>query len=148
MDTSPTATTRTEPELTYEHPKAPRKRRRLPPVSESRKALSVAYRAGYEAIPACCQCPRCGLSLPKNQLERHHPAGRRKAAFLFTVQTCSPCHQWTHAHPKDAEAVGLLWPGRNSKTLTLAAATELVVRQRFPAMYSLDILKAFSLTKP
>ena len=148
MDTSPTATTRTEPELTYEHPKAPRKRRRLPPVSESRKALSVAYRACYEAIPACCQCPRCGLSLPKNQLERHHPAGRRKAAFLFTVQTCSPCHQWTHAHPKDAEAVGLLWPGRNSKTLTLAAATELVVRQRFPAMYSIDILKAFSLTKP
>lgn len=58
------------------------------------------------------------------------------------------CHDWIHAHPKDAEAVGLLWPGRNSKSLTLAAATELVLKQKFPAIYSIDILKAFSLTKP
>jgi len=143
-----TDATRTDPEPTYERDKASRRRRKLPQVSESRKTLSVAYRACYEAIPACCQCPRCGLSLPKDQLERHHPAGRRKAAFLFTVQTCSPCHRWTHQNPKDAEAIGLLWSGRNSKVLTLAAATELVLKQRFPALYSLDILKQFSLTKP
>lgn len=134
-------------ERIYERPKPPRRRRKLPPVSESRKTLSVAYRACYEAIPAYCQCPRCGLSLPKDQLERHHPAGRRKAAFLFTVQTCSPCHRWTHQNPKDAEDIGLLWSGRNSKALTLAAATELVLKQPYPALYSLDILKQFSLTK-
>ena len=58
------------------------------------------------------------------------------------------CHDWIHAYPKDAEAIGLLWSGRNSKALTLVAATELVLKQPHPALYSLDILQQFSLTKP
>ena len=144
--TATPATTRTDQEPIYERPKAPRKRRKPPTVSVSRKSLLVAYRQAGEAIPAGPQCPKCGL--PVHAGERHHPAGRRKAAFLFTAMVHKACHDWIHAHPKDAEAVGLLWSGRNSKVLTLAAATELVLKQKFPAFYSIDILKAFSLTKP
>ena len=114
-------------------------------VSESRTRILVAYKQAGEALPLSPQCPKCGL--PVYEGERHHLAGRRKDAFLFTAMVHKTCHDWIHSNGKKAEAIGLLMPCRNSKVITLAAATELVLKQRFPAMYSLDILKHFSLTK-
>lgn len=58
-------------------------------------------------------------------MERHHPAGRRKAAFLYTVMLAPGVHDLVHAEPAWAESVGLLWPGRNSKIFTLEDAREL-----------------------
>lgn len=106
----------------------------------------MAYREAGKKIPIGAICPNCGQAVYSG--ERHHLAGRRKAAFLFTAMVHKSCHDWIHANPKDAEVVGLLWSGRNSKVLTLAAATELVLKQKFPSFYSLDILQQFSLTKP
>jgi hypothetical protein len=40
--------------------------------------------------------------------------------------------------------MGLLWPGRNSKTFTLVAAYALVHTMRFPPLYALDIYKKYS----
>ena len=129
----------------HEHTEAPRKRRKTPPLSASRKALLVAYRQAGEEIPIGAICPKCGQTVHNG--ERHHLAGRRKAAFLFTAMVHKACHDWIHANPKDAEAIGLLWSGRNSKELTSAAATKLVLKQNFPAFYSIETFKKFSPAK-
>ena len=123
------------------------KRCKKPPVTTQRKALLNAYKQAYEKIPPYPRCPKCGVSLPKAAFERHHPAGRRKTSFLFTVQTCTPCHPWVHENGKDAESIGLLWPGRNSKVFTIDDAREIVLKMPFPAYYSIPILENFSLTK-
>ncbi len=73
-------------------------------------------------------------------MERHHPAGRRKHAFLFTFMVCTECHHWAHANPAQAEEQGLLWKGRNSKTFTIEAAKELISRMTHPSQYPLEIL--------
>jgi hypothetical protein len=78
-------------------------------------------------------------------MERHHPAGRRKAAFCFTVMLHHDCHHYrVHADPAWAEARGLLWKGRNRKSLTYADAVQLVAMWPFPQDYPLQILKQFS----
>lgn len=91
----------------------------------------------YENVPPRPQCPLCGLSLLKEAGHFHHPAGRRKASYAFGFIMHPACHEWVHTNPKDAEAIGLLWPGRNSKTFTADAAHTLVMAQRFPALYSI-----------
>jgi len=93
----------------------------------------------YAEIPDLPQCPRCGLSLPKEAGHFHHPAGRRKAAYTFGFILHPHCHEWAHANGKDAEAIGLLWSGRNSKTFTVDDANELVLKQLFPARYAIPI---------
>lgn len=121
--------------------------RKRPPLSKSRKALLAAYKASYNEINEIIKCAACGIPLCKVEGERHHPAGRRKAAFCFTVILHHQCHKQVHNDPSWATDNGLLWPGRNSKVLTLNDAKELVLKQPFPALYSIPILETFSLTK-
>jgi hypothetical protein len=77
-------------------------------------------------------------------MERHHPAGRRKTAFCFTVLLHSQCHRKVHEDPLWAQEKGLLWKGRNSKVFTQADAVGLVAMWPFPCSYPLIILKQFS----
>jgi hypothetical protein len=72
-------------------------------------------------------------------MERHHPAGRRKDAFLFTVMLHPQCHDKVHADP--ANAKGLLWKGRNSKKLTIEDANIIINSWPHPQQYPLKILK-------
>lgn len=74
-------------------------------------------------------------------MERHHPAGRRKAAFCFTVMLHSQCHAWVHANPAQATLEGLLWNGRNSKAFTVADASLLVGLMKAKPDYPVPILK-------
>lgn len=123
--------------------KAPRIARKHPSITKTRKALLAAYKASYAQIPDTVQCPVCGLPKKKAETERHHPAGRRKAAFCFTVQVCRECHSRIHADPKWAEASGLLWKGRNSKTLDVEAASRLSASMPYPQTYPVEIMMKF-----
>lgn len=76
-------------------------------------------------------------------MEKHHVAGRRKAAFCFYVLLHTACHRHVHQNPRSATADGLLWPGRNSKELTVADARELVLKMPYPAHYSIPILETY-----
>jgi len=76
-------------------------------------------------------------------MERHHPAGRRKAAFCFYILLHSDCHRRVHDNPKWAEECGLLAKGRNSKELTIDYATELVRLMPFPPLYCIPILTKY-----
>jgi hypothetical protein len=78
--------------------------------------------------------------------ERHHPAGRRKDAFLFTVILHAHCHRRVHSDPKWGSDRGLLWQGRNSKNLTQELAAELVESMPFPPLYAIGILKKYENT--
>jgi len=73
-------------------------------------------------------------------MEKHHVAGRRKAAFCFYILLHSDCHRRIHDNPKWGEEKGLLAKGRNSKELTIAYATELVQLMPYPPLYSIPIL--------
>lgn len=74
-------------------------------------------------------------------MERHHPAGRRKDAFFFTIMLHSECHRKVHDHPELATLQNLLWKGRNSKILTISEAANLVQGMPFPPAYAVDILR-------
>ena len=108
-----------------------------------RKALEATYRLAYESIPDNPQCAACGLPSAKDSQDRHHPAGRRKDAFLFTCQLCNECHRRVHDHPKLATLQNLLWKGRNSKVLSMADAVKLVEGMPFPPTYAIEILKKY-----
>jgi hypothetical protein len=116
-------------------------------LTKSRKALLEAYRDSYDEIQETVKCACCGLSLRKMEGERHHPAGRRKAAFLFTVILHNRCHSRVHADPAWATANGLLWAGRNSKVLLFSDAVTLVNAMPFPPLYALEIYKRYQLNQ-
>ena len=120
-------------------------RRKRPPLSSTRKELLKRYEAAWALIPDYVQCPACCVLSSKHEMERHHPAGRRKDAFCFTFMLHSSCHQRVHADPAWAASVGLLWSGRNSKVLSLADAVKLVEACACPPSYS---LKVFNQTNP
>jgi hypothetical protein len=122
-----------------EREKAPVARRKRPPLSSSRKSLLKAYEASYALIPDYVCCAACSIPSHKDSMERHHPAGRRKDAFCFTFMLHTSCHQRVHADPAWAASVGLLWPGRNSKVLSMADAVKLVQTCPCPPNYSLRI---------
>jgi hypothetical protein len=83
----------------------------------------------------------CGKRAVKESFSRHHPAGRRKAAFCFTFQVCEiPCHKDIHANPNKATLLGLLWTGRNSKELKEADAKKLISSCPFPPEYAMNLL--------
>ena len=121
--------------------KATRERRKPSAGTVRRRGLEAAYKASYDEIEDTVKCAACGMLVSKTESERHHPAGRRKAAFLFTVQLCSKDHQRVHYDPKWATARGLLWSGRNSKVLSMADAITLVNSMPHPPLYALTILE-------
>lgn len=137
----PTPTDSTEPMPVSRPEKGPVARRKRPPRSNTRKALEEAYKASYALIPDYVQCANCGVRSHKDRMTRHHPAGRRKAAFTFTFQVCEiPCHQWLHANPDAATLLGLLWTGRNSKVFTRQDAEKLVAMTPFNTSYALNLI--------
>lgn len=79
-------------------------------------------------------------------MDRHHPAGRRKDAFLFTVMLHPHCHRKVHDNPKESK--GLLWKGRNSRQLTYADAITIVASWPSPQQYPLEILKGYQHEQP
>ena len=120
-------------------------RRKKSPLSKTRRDLEARYKATYDDLPHSCRCALCGKVAPKEAMERHHPARRRKHAFLFTVQLCGqPCHHWVEHHGKQAEELGLLWKGRNSKNCNVDVVRELVHLMPFPPLYSIDIYTKYS----
>jgi hypothetical protein len=125
-----TATTRTAREVTH---KAFKKARKQSAGAQRRKALEASYKAACEEIHPEAVCAVCGVRSEIAGMERHHVAGRRKASMCFFVLLHTPCHhERVHANPKWAEANGLLWSGRNSKTLTLADANRLLALMPHP----------------
>lgn len=120
---------------------APVARRKRPAKSKTRKKLEEAYKASYDEIPDSIRCAACGASIRKENAERHHPAGRRKAAFLFTVMVHGSCHKRVHDDPKWGSDRGLLWSGRNSKTLDEKEAEILTMKMPCPPLYALEIFK-------
>ncbi len=109
-----------------------------------RAKLESDYRASGALLPTEAICAVCGVKAQSSTMERHHPAGRRKTAFCFTVLLHSQCHRKVHENPLWAQEQGLLWKGRNSKVFTYADAVGLVARWPFPCFYPLIILKQFS----
>jgi hypothetical protein len=119
------------------------RRRKKPQVSERHKAREEAYKASWEAIPETVRCAACGVALRKVDGHRHHPAGRRKASYLFTVVVHGTCHEHIHHDPEWGTARALLWRGRNSKTFTEAEAEILVMKMPAPPLYALEIYKRY-----
>jgi hypothetical protein len=119
----------------------PQKSKAKATKSNTRKKLEVAYKDSWEKIPGVVSCAMCGKRDNKEAFSRHHPAGRRKAAFCFTFQVCEiPCHKEIHENPSKATLLGLLWTGRNSKELTHADAETLINRCPFPPSYAINLL--------
>jgi len=104
-----------------------------------RKALEALYQQLWHLVPDMVRDPVTGVLWPREAMERHHPAGRRKAAFLYTIMVTQETHQRIHANGEWAESVGLLWPGRNSKVFTLDDARFLAQLRPVKFTYPEDI---------
>lgn len=129
----------THPDGPHLHSKAVQGRREPSRGQAARKSLQDAYKRFYEQIPAKVECAACKALRRKENCERHHPAGRRKAAFLFTFMLCPPCHKRVHDEPAWAQEQGLLWKGRNSKEFTADDARSLVSSTKGNTEYALKI---------
>lgn len=116
-----------------------------PSQKARRNALEEGYRLSFTDIPETVKCASCGLQGSKNSMERHHPSGRRKDAFYFTIMLHSECHRKVHDHPELATLQNLLWKGRNSKILTMSDAVELVQNMPYPPLYAIEVLKKWKL---
>jgi hypothetical protein len=55
---------------------------------------------------------------------------------------CPACHEFIHSNP--AESKGLLWKGRNRKSLTIEEAEAIVASWPFPQDYPVEILERLS----
>ena len=117
-----------------------------PSQKERRDALEEGYKLSFTDIPETVKCASCGLQGSKNDMERHHPAGRRKDAFLFYVLLHPDCHRIVHEQPELATLRNLLWKGRNSRVLTLSDAVELVQGMPHPPFYAIEVLKKWKQT--
>ena len=94
----------------------PLKRTPLKRVSQSknakakRKSYASAKREYMEDRENPNHCERCEVELGIKFLDLHHKAGRGKNLSNKSTFTaiCRPCHDWIHAHPKDARETGWL----------------------------------------
>jgi hypothetical protein len=131
----------------WTHAAAPPKpaRKRVPPVSAKRAKDNARLAAHIATLPDYCQCPLSGLWWKRSDCVHHHPAGRRKAAFLFVVPIPPGLHEWIHEHGKRAEAKGLLFPGRNRRNITYLDALEMLKLVPYPRTYA-ECVKLWGLT--
>lgn len=69
-------------------------------------------RAGWmEFHPVCGICLARGIEPPRESEELHHSRGRAGKLLCdtrFFITACHRCHAWTHEHPRDARALGVL----------------------------------------
>jgi len=112
------------------------------PQKQRREALEALYRQLWHLVPDRVRDPITGVSGNKADFERHHPALRRKTAFLYTIMVTPKTHQRIHADGEWAESVGLLWPGRNSKVFTLDDARFLAQLRPVKMTYPEDIYQS------
>ena len=115
------------------------KRSKINPVSKKRQLSNRDYVAHKKRLPDPCQCPFTGKWGNLNDMEPHHPAGRRKGTFLFVVPVSREGHATIHEYPALAESVGLLFPGRNRKVCTVQDAMEMLALCHYPESYNLCI---------
>lgn len=73
------------------------------------KAISDVWRSLHRWCE-CCTLRNSG-SISQAAVDIHHVHGR-DGLLLFDVRywlaVCRPCHNWIHAHPKQARELGLL----------------------------------------
>jgi hypothetical protein len=116
-----------------------KKRARIKPRSSKGKEDDAALARHVARFPDIIRDPFTGDLLAKNLAEFHHPAGRRKASFLFVIPVSPETHRRIHDNPKWATLVGMLWSGRNSKVFTESDAWKLLELCPFPQPMRLAI---------
>lgn len=122
-------------------PKDRTKKTATNPQKQRRNALEALYRQLWHLVPDQVRDPVTGALWSKEAMERHHPAGRRKDAFLYTIMLTPATHRLIHDAPDLGERWGLLWPGRNSKVFTLEDAKKLVSLRPVYMTYPEDLFK-------
>lgn len=93
-----------------------KKRQRLNPVSDRRRAESAIYlkkRAAFLKAHPVCQVARYipGLNPRARSVDIHHKAGRYGGAYLDEstwLAVCRHAHDWIHSHPRQARERGWL----------------------------------------
>lgn len=108
------------------------KRARIKQQSPKGREDAAALSQHVARFPDIIRDPFTGELLAKNLAEFHHPAGRRKASFLFVIPVSPETHRRIHDNPKWATLVGLLWSGRNAKVFTESDAWRLLELSPFP----------------
>lgn len=89
------------------------KRSKIQKVSDKHRAWESQYQAQHRSDDPMqgARCPCCrGRVFRKEELERHHPYGRKRGWILIYVYICSSYHTWIHAHGREARALGWLQP--------------------------------------
>lgn len=84
----------------------PKKRASIHNWSPKRQKQAKEISAHIARFPDHVTDPSNGRNFMKCEADFHHPAGRRKAAFLFVVPLLPWVHAKVHADPKWAESVG------------------------------------------
>jgi len=105
------------------------------PQTERRKELEARYKAHKATLPQVCQCPFNGRWYEREDMEHHHPAGRRPSTMLFVVPVSPSGHRRIHQNPKRAEELGLLWPGRNTRQFTFEDASKMIAKVPHPKTF-------------
>lgn len=92
-------------------PHAPRRAKRVRPVSPGRAKLLRAYRADrLTFLRAHPRCDRCGA---QGHRDVHHTRGRAGTLLLDSRHwraLCRECHDWVGENPAEARLLGLLCP--------------------------------------
>jgi len=92
-------------------------RKRVRPVSDKRRLQGAIYRVRrlefLREHRICEAGPRIPHHLPCDLASKdvHHSAGRTAGNYLDRstwIAVCRPCHDWIHAHGKEARSLGLL----------------------------------------
>lgn len=93
--------------------KALQSKSKIKKVSDKHRAWESQYQQMHRADDplqvAKCECCR-GQVFHKNELERHHPYGRKRGWILVYVYICRKRHNWIHANGKEARRLGWLQP--------------------------------------
>lgn len=96
----------------------------------SKEELLKTYRSMAESDASMQRCVVSGVRYPKDNLQRHHPCGRSGTNLLRYVYIRADHHRFAHDHPKWATEHGLLWPRRNTRSITDAEWEELKIKMK------------------
>lgn len=100
---------------TKPRPTSPKRQRESREYSKKRKAFLASKRfcEGKRFVGVCSEnfVGQAIHSCFNRPQDVHHKAGRLGGNFLNEstwLPVCRTCHDWIHAHPKEARALGLL----------------------------------------
>lgn len=95
---------------------------RLRPIAPKKQEWTRQYNAIHEKVPYLIRCAGCHRPSYKDELDRHHPWGRRGARILDYLYICRSCvhlggfvgfcglHDKIHSLPDWAYEIGWLQP--------------------------------------